>query len=304
MLSDIFKAWMQDGMNESTRIMAPSGQLHDLARTVFNVPERPADYNPTVTEDGVHVCLVSGGLDSTVLYWQLMQESKLVEPIYIHIGQPYATKEMLALNAMDIEFIPLTSRINGFRKSRWQHIIPGRNAFFIALAAEQWPDMRVWIYMAALDGEMPAEGGDKSYRFFLQMNNLLRPLGKEVRLPLHNKVKTDLVKWAIANGYREPVQQTISCFDGVSGSRCGRCQSCLRTWIAFSNCGIALPFDAPPPIGARQYVDKYRSLMAQAWRKNDGSRYSKRRILETEAAFRRHDYSLSFLPADVENEFL
>lgn len=304
MLSDIFKAWMHDGMNERTAILTPSGQLRALAENVFNVPERPKDYQPGFIEDTVHACLVSGGLDSTVLYWQLLQESKLVEAIYINIGQPYATKEMVALNAMGIEFFPITSRVTGFAASRWQHIIPARNAFFIALAAEQWPGMRVNIYMAALDGEMPAQGGDKSYLFFQQINSLLRPLGKEARLPLYTKVKTDLVKWAIRNGYREAVQQTVSCFDGYTNSRCGQCQSCLRTWIAFSNCGIVLPFDAPPPVAARQYVDKYRVAMAKAWREKDFSHYSQRRILETEAAFRRHDYGLSFLPRDVENEFL
>jgi 7-cyano-7-deazaguanine synthase in queuosine biosynthesis len=138
------------------------------------------------------------------------------------------------------------------------------------------------IWFAATSGEIPRYDGDKSYRFLAQLNSMFAhylPALVRVATPLAEETKADLVAWALKNGYKEELQHTTSCFAGLSfqGVHCGRCQACLRKWLAFAYNGLELETATPVKIGCREYIKKYRKVLPAALKSANFSHYSKRR---------------------------
>lgn len=263
--------------------------FHNLAREVYDVPEKPKEWEPRFHEREYpgRIVMVSGGLDSTVS-WLMTREELGYDPdaYYVDMGQGYAQKERLALANMGIPHGVLTvTEPPHLHDGKWKHIHPGRNFYYLTLVAEQ-AKQPSRIVLSALDGEITDQGGDKSRVFFREANRLLAKEEPPVQVdtPLQDMTKTDLVKWAVDNGHQQIVEQTVSCFSSEEG-RCGQCQSCLRTWVGFINNGIELPFEVHPMEGAREYVDKYKRVMTEAHKAGDYSHYSIRRIKQTLGAF-------------------
>jgi len=275
--SEIAKEIMIAGLNKSSLEVSK-----DFARFInqelFNVPEKPEEYKPTfevlIPETAV---LVSGGLDSSVLYFRAIQNYQNVRAYYIDIGQPYKDKEMEALDRLGIDFDYINTGLSFNSKLYWKHIIPGRNFYFLALIAEQ---MRGGgrILFGVLNGEMPKSGGDKSKKFLVSVNKLFKRLPYQVvvETPLENETKTDLVRWWKNNLPLEKLDYTISCFEKKEG-HCGECQSCLRKALAYISNGLILKTDVDVRIGCKEYIDKYLKVLGDALKKKDFSHYSKRR---------------------------
>jgi 7-cyano-7-deazaguanine synthase in queuosine biosynthesis len=266
----------------------PSDEMIEIGKEVCDEPERPGEWKPDYSRDRLNAVLVSGGLDSSVLWW-MTEEPK--EGFYIDIGQEYCPKEVESLSEMGIPYkmVSLKTDIMGLNRGRWKHILPGRNLLFFFAIAELYPLGEVDIYFASTNGEMPLVGGDKSYRFLRLVNDILKPYGKKVVTPLEKMTKTDEVRWCIENGYLDKIKHSISCFSGEVG-RCGKCQSCLRTWIAFSNNGVEIDFRVDPVKNCGEYIDKYVRVMGKAVRNGDYSHYTRERVEESFRAFRRIGY--------------
>jgi 7-cyano-7-deazaguanine synthase in queuosine biosynthesis len=260
----------------------------ELAQEIYNVPERPESFNPRNVIDAHRLnqiaVLVSGGLDSTVGYLMAKEALDGREPLtyYCNMGQIYAEKEKTQLAKMGIPFteliIPQPPHIE---EDRWQYIHPGRNFLYITTVAELMPNGGE-IWLGAVDGEISHDrsyGGDKSDAFFSMANEILAnslPYPVKIHLPHYSSTKTDLVTWASTHGYMDIVKQTISCFNEEDG-RCGKCQSCLRTYFAFAANGVEIPFNAHPMIEGRQHVEKYKRVLPECLEKQDFSHYSERR---------------------------
>jgi 7-cyano-7-deazaguanine synthase in queuosine biosynthesis len=288
--SEIAREILEYGLKASDegRLNIPP-DYHNLAREVYDVPERPAEWEPAFAEMKYpgRIVMVSGGLDSTVSWLMARGElGKDPEAYYVNMGQAYAPKELEAMESMGIPHQVIdVDEPPHLQDGKWKHIHPGRNFYYLTLVAEQATQPSQLI-LSALDGEITQQGGDKSIVFFREANRLLAKEDPPVQVvtPLQDMTKTDIVKWAIENGHQETVEQTISCFS-AEGGRCGECQSCLRTWVGFYNNGIELPFSVHPMEGARQYVDKYRRVMTEAHSNKDYSHYSSKRIAQTLGAF-------------------
>jgi len=277
--TDIARRIMMAGLKR--QYLSIPKRFFALAQEMFNVPEKPLGYQE---KNSVYflerVVLVTGGLDSSVLYFRLKKDFPNLRAVYINIGQPYLAKEIIALKQLGIEHETVVDlSFAEYEKDYWKHIIPARNFYFLCLVAEQMKGGI--IYFASTDGEMPEVGGDKSKRFLKWTNELFTKLPYPVRIetPLENETKTDEVKWWKENLPIEQLDYTMSCFEAEIG-HCGHCQSCLRKAIAYANNGLKLRTNTPILEGTQEYIAKYKTLMPEALKKKDFSHYSRRRCIQ------------------------
>jgi len=243
------------------------------------VPENP-DLVPRRRADKYRVVIpVTGGMDSTTLWWMAIEAGLDPAPVYVDVGQEYAAAELEAASSLCRQPVWLTGT---HLPRRFKHIIPGRNATVIFTVARYMQAAGWWgeLWLGNLAGETPAIGGDKSARFMLTTQHLLTVLGYDVHLmsPLRGMDKVDLVRWWQARGQIDLLRNTKSCFDEFARA-CGKCQTCFRKFVAFTACGVPTPeFD-----GAdwTPHIEKYEPLMRSALDTGDYSRYSPARCRST-----------------------
>ncbi len=284
--SELYKHWMNASLGLEQQIQAPSPYMQKLLDVVmYRQLEKPEGYSPEAVVTPMSAVLVSGGLDSTVLY--LMTKGEKAAH-YFDIGQPYADKERASLAKNGIPF--MSEKVEGIpniNTQTWKHVLPARNLLFAQLLADKYPLNQVDILFASTEGEMPQTGGDKSYEFLDVANEHLAATGKVIKAPIQHLTKTELVSWAVNNGHEEEVRNTISCYGGGESNRCGKCPACYKTWVAFSNNGIELDFDTDPLEGCKPEIEHYRQVMGDALRAQDFSHYTPQRIEEHRMALER-----------------
>lgn len=194
-------------------------------------PEHPVvkavTSRPTVSRPLV---LVTGGLDSTIAYLRLEKDKRNPVGLYVDFGQPYREAEIAVLRELHIGYAEHRILL-GPRDDAWRHIIPGRNMLAL-LSASEIAQPGTPIYFSVVHGENPKTGGDKSNRFVRLMRELLpNPIQTMTAY-----TKSEWVGLALREGIDPQVLlHTYSCFEGEVGWQCGRCQACLRRFIAFAN---------------------------------------------------------------------
>lgn len=275
--SNLARSVMLGGLDRQKQFFLDS-RIAELVIEVFSVPEKPIDYSPEFIEPEQNVAvLVTGGLDSTVLYFRAVRQyGSRVKAFYVDFGQPYAEKEMRALRNLGISHASLEDDLPGVG-SYWKHIIPARNFFLLSLIAEQITGGT--ILFGAVNGEMPEYGGDKSKEFLRKLNELFSqlPYPVKVETPLGDETKTDLIAWWRENLPIELLDETTTCFDSKA-KHCGRCQACLRKYLAYLNNGLKLETETDVLVGCAEYIDKYRTLMTKKMLFGDTTiHYSERR---------------------------
>lgn len=280
---------MRAGLERRESVSIPY-ELHGIAQECYDVPERPASYSPVYSwncESPDTIALVTGGLDSSAMYFMALANGEKPRPMYFNLGQAYAQKEVAALARMGIKVSIANHALMGVNPHQyWKHIIPARNLLLFARAAQYLPDGGV-ILFGVTAGETPNHGGDKSIRFLRQAHSLLASQVPSVALncPIAGYTKTALVRWWLQHQDVDLLRHTVTCFSAEEG-HCGACQACLRKWIAYANNGLELKTKVPVKVGCREYVEKYRRLMHNALEEEDFSRYSRARCLETLGAIK------------------
>lgn len=293
-----------------TRCPIPKGKYtwaHNITGEMFETPETPLDVDKSLDfmfPAGLDVVLTSGGLDSTITYRiakdQARREDRLLgfRTLYCDFGQPYAPKELQTLAALGICGPTHIVKIFGDMKHAlneyggWKHIIPGRNFLALATAAtlllpnDIHPHRERRIWFSPVQGEMPKTGGDKSFKFLdLASEAIAHWYGGPVMIltPLASGTKADWIHWWLSQGLPvETLRRTVTCFSHEMG-HCGKCQACLRRYVAFAynNIDTSNDYIVHPLIGARQYIDKYRTLMQTALDNKDFTKYSRGRCEQT-----------------------
>lgn len=178
------------------------------------------------------VLLYSAGMDSHALRVLWPADVHL----YVDMHTRYSPNEVARLPAdvTVVDFPGLT---------QWERsdlIIPARNLFLVAIAAQYGTD----IALAATAGDRVL---DKSHGFAERASDLLSYLwqpqhwtdGKQVtvHLPIKGRTKTQLVAdYKAAGG--DPValaRESFSCYTPTAdGAECGACKPCWRKWVAFT----------------------------------------------------------------------
>lgn len=183
--------------------------------------------------------LFSGGMDSLCAWWLLHRP----QAVYVRLGHPYQDDELSTLSR-------LSNRLPSFRFQvvSGPHVgplsladghIPHRNLLMAATAAAFFPDA-THIYLGALWGEASP---DKSRRFFRTTSTALsvsEHRRTSVLAPFRGVTKTGLVRLYLkTGGDPDLLAVTRSCYEPGSGRYgCGRCQACLRRWVALRRNGL------------------------------------------------------------------
>lgn len=224
------------------------------------------------------VCLIySGGLDSTVLLYNLLSEGKKVSCLSFNYGQKHA-KELLSARSISnitkqkhfLFYIPtLLVRCNDFtlhteslftgssqtdsqvgvpeghyaEASMKKTIVPNRNMIMLSLAAAYCTSRSIRsLYYAAHSGDH-AIYPDCRPAFVGLMRAALQDAEWEDRsvkleAPFLTETKASLV--TLGRSLNVPFERTWSCYQG--GERhCGRCGTCTERKEAFQLAGISDP---------------------------------------------------------------
>jgi len=216
------------------------------------------------------VCaLLSGGLDSSLLFSQLLQDGWRPMPVYVRCGLRWEETELFWLRrflrairpgaqaSLQVIQMPLgdvyarhwslSGRHTPDAKSSDAAVfLPGRNVLLATVAAIVCAERRISdIALGTLKGN-PFH--DASRRFLTQLAGCLtHALDHPIRIvtPLARSSKAQLIRTAAGvNGSRGrsvPLQLTFSCLKPRKHRHCGRCNKCAERQRAFDRAGVFDP---------------------------------------------------------------
>lgn len=191
------------------------------------------------------VLLASGGMDSTVLAYKLVNDGEEIIPLFLNYGQHCLDVEYESLkkhlpesivNAIKVINI---SEIYNESNSRmiveanlWKDkvdsndlYLPYRNLLFLAIASAYAQSIGVKKVYSAFINSNHAKEIDCSYEFFLKMHELLIDYGSvEIHLPFREMTKKEVALLGIS--LNVPISSTFSC-QVSSSNPCGACPNCV-----------------------------------------------------------------------------
>ncbi|HWR38125.1 MAG TPA: 7-cyano-7-deazaguanine synthase [Patescibacteria group bacterium] len=191
--------------------------------------------------------LVSGGIDSTVLLYRLINEGYEVTPVYINYGQNSQCGELSAIKSImdsclfeklvEIDFPEARKLGKGSlvgeypsevgKTEHWfqAEFFPNRNMILISLAAAYC--YKIGISTIAIGVVGKQSYSDTTKAFIEAMNAALSiSLGNfSIIAPYVEKSRTIVVKDAVK--YNVPVEKTFSC-NSVGDRHCNYCISCFE----------------------------------------------------------------------------
>jgi len=206
------------------------------------------------------VCaLVSGGVDSAILAWKLMQDGSEVHPVYVRAGMAWESVEQTWLERyLDAIAAPklrplraLSFPLDDIYESHWSLgrsdgpgydapdeavYLPGRNLVLISKAA-------VYCALNGIDrialGLLVANPfPDATDAFFTHLERAISAglaLDLRIERPLSALHKADVVRM----GAHLPLTLTFSCIRPAGEWHCGDCNKCAERQRGFIEAGVA-----------------------------------------------------------------
>ena len=191
------------------------------------------------------VLLASGGLDSTVLAYDLMHNNKNIVLLFLDYGQHCVKKELETLKKVAPREYKDNLRIikigDVYKESKSRMIIeanlwkdsvvasdlylPYRNLLFLSIAAAYAQSIGVKDIYSAFINSNHAKEIDCSIDFFSKLENLLTEYGSvKINIPYRYLTKVEVAKLGISLG--APIALTYSC-QVNSQTPCGVCPNCV-----------------------------------------------------------------------------
>lgn len=189
--------------------------------------------------------LASGGMDSTVLAFDLANQNQNIIILFIDYGQHCKDKEYTTLKKLlpkqfvdNIEVIKVCD-IYKYSKSRmireanlWKDevvaedlYLPYRNLLFISMASAFAQSLGIKTVYSAFINSNHAKEIDCSLKFFTELEALLREYGSvEIKFPYRDLTKYDVAKRGLELGIA--IDETYSC-QVNSKAPCGVCPNCV-----------------------------------------------------------------------------
>ena len=210
------------------------------------------------------VLIYSGGLDSTILLYDLVKSGFNVKALSVDYGQRHKKELQHAKNLckeLDVKHhIADISAINPLLagssltsadikvaeghyedESMKSTVVPNRNMIFLSIAI-------AWAISTGTDSvSFAAHKGDHAIykdcrvNFFKAMNRAMQTSGADnvsLYTPFSLLTKTTIVK--LGNLLDVPFNQTWSCYNGGK-NHCGRCGTCVERKEAFELAGVTDP---------------------------------------------------------------
>ncbi len=208
------------------------------------------------------VPLLSGGLDSAVATLKARKELGIerLEPVFVDRGQTALRAEEAAFgHVCDLLGVPPKDRFRyniGFEwykrqkeKDPGQAHPYGRNLVLVAVAAAHAATLHHGSKNILLVGFTQDDIGDTSPEFVTSLNCVLRYAIEhnesgaivEVRAPLIQMSKPEVIQWAWANDGSEIAEATWSCWKRDEPPHCGSCPACNKRQHAFEEARISDP---------------------------------------------------------------
>lgn len=199
------------------------------------------------------VLLASGGMDSTVLAYDLKNQGKNIILLFLDYGQHCMKKECETL----LQVVPVCYKKNirvikigdVYKESKSRMIIeanlwvdnvvaedlylPYRNLLFLSIAAAYAQSIGVKNVYSGFINSNHAKEIDCSIEFFSKLENLLEEYGSvKINMPYREMSKTQVAMLGIKLG--APIAKTYSC-QVNSQNPCGACPNCVDRIEAMNN---------------------------------------------------------------------
>lgn len=191
--------------------------------------------------------LFSGGLDSTVLLYDLLDQGNTVHCLLFHYGQRHAKELNYAQQTciklkVPYEVIQLPHQL--FKKSRLTTqdgelvgagtIVPNRNMVLISMAASFALSNGGTALTWAANADDSEVFPDCRYDFYKRLNEALRICDNrrmEIHAPYLPRTKKQIVE--IGRRLHVPFEETWSCYAG-GDEPCGECGACIARKAALA----------------------------------------------------------------------
>lgn len=191
------------------------------------------------------VLLASGGMDSTVLAYDLASRGKKLAILFLDYGQHCVNTERNTLKrvipkqyADEIRIIRIG---DVYRESQSRMIVeanlwtdkvvaddlylPYRNLLFLSMASAYAQSISAKTVYSAFINSNHAKEIDCSFEFFARLENLLQAYGSvSIQMPYRDMSKKDVAKLGLKLG--APIAMTYSCQVNAENP-CGACPNCV-----------------------------------------------------------------------------
>lgn len=191
------------------------------------------------------ILLASGGMDSTVLAYDLAQKGEKLILLFLDYGQHCAEKELETLKTVSPEEYKNNIRIikigDIYRESDSRMIVeanlwvenvvaddlylPYRNLLFLSIASAYAQSLGAKNVYSAFINSNHAKEIDCSMEFFTKLETLLESYGSvKINMPYRELTKTEVASLGVKLG--APIASTYSC-QVNSQNPCGACPNCV-----------------------------------------------------------------------------
>lgn len=189
------------------------------------------------------ILLFSGGLDSTLVEWKVKPDILL----YVDMKTTYSQMEVDHLMSLDSYYKDrlLIRELPLGEYEKPDMFLPYRNLILICIALQYAP--KVYLGFTGQDNSI-----DCQESFIKKARSLFRLLNKDnkghlnwsekefsIEAPYRELTKSEMIADCLKNGMPvETVQNTRTCYSGVSENGCGMCLPCWNKAVALLNNGI------------------------------------------------------------------
>lgn len=191
------------------------------------------------------VLLASGGMDSTVLAYDLARKKEKIILLFLDYGQHCSAKELSTLKSVAPSEYKDKIRIirigDIYKESNSRMIVeanlwkddvvsddlylPYRNLLFLSIASAYAQSIGAKEVYSAFINSNHAKEIDCSMEFFTKLEGLLQSYGSvKINMPYREMSKTDVARLGIQIG--APIASTYSC-QVNSQNPCGACPNCV-----------------------------------------------------------------------------
>ena len=180
------------------------------------------------------VLLLSGGLDSTVLLFDLIQQNCSVHCVLFDYGQTHANRELpIARWFCSLTGTPFTEikipKLGGsiLTDGLGTKVVPNRNAIFISIAISIAAKATAEAVCFACNKDDSSDFPDCRREFVKAMNEASKASGSNVEVcaPYIDLTKREIV--GIGKRFGVPMNETWSCYQG-DPKECGVCDACIK----------------------------------------------------------------------------